>query len=434
MVTGSPKPHSGDPEEVRYALQSELTELLRRACRAQPLLLVADDLHWADFDTLHLLRRLARVAPETRLLVVAACRDRGEELEPALVDTLADLCRLDGVTRLALGNLSDEELSEFIRGSTGAAADPELASVIGELTEGMPLLLCELWRDLNDQGAVEVSDAGARLARPVAELHGPEHVRELVQHRLSRLARETTAMVEQAAVFGTRFEVRVLADTLETKPAALAARLEEAIRGGMVEELPTPEPSFRFTHELFRRAVCEGIPGIRRAELHLRAGEALERVHQTDPARVLPELAHHFTLAAPVAGTERATDYNLRAAEAAMADGAFREAAARLRSALTLGIADPRERALAQVRLAYILRETGRTYEAEALLAASLESEIDTEVRGHAALVLVLRLTHELWDPVPNPHGSRQSRRRRSGRSRSSATRAASPRPDGCSP
>jgi len=84
-----------------YAVQSAVTELLRRMGRVQPLLLVADDLHRADGETLHFLRRLARSAPEARLLVLAAYRDAGDELEPALSDTVADLLRLDAVVRLS---------------------------------------------------------------------------------------------------------------------------------------------------------------------------------------------------------------------------------------------------------------------------------------------------------------------------------------------
>ena len=388
-LTGAPAPPPRDPAEDRYALQSALSELLRQVSRAQPVLLVADDLHWADGETLHLLRRLARIAPEARLLVLAAYRDRGEEPEPVLSDTLADLSRLDGVTRLALGNLDDEEVGEFIRGATGASAEPGLATAIGALTEGTPLLLCELWRDMREQGALEVTDAGVRLTRPLAEIHGPEQVRDLVHHRLAQLAPEVTLTLEHAAVLGPRFELRVLAAATGVEPTGLAAALEQAGRRGFVEELPEPEPTYRFSHELVRRAVYDQIPAVRRAELHLRAGQALERLEPADTTRHLPELAHHFTLAAPVTGRERAVDYNLRAAERAIAAAAYNEAAASLRSALAVGIDDPRERARIQVELAFLLNETGHIAEAAAVLARSLEAATGLEERGIAARALL---------------------------------------------
>src|SRR5262245_63705666 len=98
----------------------------------------------------------------------------------------------------------------------------------------------------------------------------------------------------------------------------------------MIEQLPERGLTYRFTHELVRRAVYDLVTGPRRAELHLRIGEALERIHGADATRVLSELAHHFTLAVPLAGAERAVAYNVRASEVAIAAAAYEEAAARL--------------------------------------------------------------------------------------------------------
>ncbi len=406
-ITGPPGP-PGDPESDRYLLQSAAAELLTRVSRLQPLLLVAEDVHWADAETLLLLRRLARSSPEARMLVVATYRDRGEEIGPALSDTLAELSRLDGMTRLSLGKLSDEDVSAFIRASTDAEADGGLASTIGELTGGTPLLLCELWRDLRESGAVEVSGAGVHLSLPTSEVRGPERLRDVVRQRLSRLAPETTSTLELASVAGTQFELRVLAHAAGRTQATVATAVEEAIRHGLVEELPESVPAWRFTHELVRRAVYDRIPGIRRAELHLRVGEALESVHAADPARFLPELAHHFTLAAPVAGIERAVDYNLRAADAATASAAFEEAAARLSTALELGIADPRERARTQVELGYLLNEAGRGSESRLMLAAGLDAATGLEERGIAARALVHEIGHRMGDPDLDPDEMRK--------------------------
>ena len=158
-----------------------------------------------------------------------------------------------------------------------------------------------------------------RLSRPVAEVRGPERIREVVQQRLSRLSPETSHMIELAAVAGPRFELRVVATAAGLDQAALTEAVVHAARDGIIEELPDAVPACRFTHELVRRAVYDPIPRIRLPQLHLLVGEALERDHAPDLARVLPELAHHFTIAAPVAGAERGVDYNLRAAEAATA-------------------------------------------------------------------------------------------------------------------
>ena len=218
------------------------------------------------------------------------------------METLAELSRLDATTRLSLGRLGVAELDEFVRASTAADAPGELAAAIGELTGGTPLLVCELWRDLRESGAVEVTDGGVRLTRPLDELRGPERLRDVVRQRLARLTREAAAMLDLAAVAGPRFELRVVADAAGLDRGGLADAVGELIRRGLVEELPEPAAACRFTHELVRRAVYDRIAGIDRAALHLRVGEALERAHAADPTRVLPELAHHFTLATPLVG------------------------------------------------------------------------------------------------------------------------------------
>jgi len=365
---------------------------------------VADDIHWADTETLHLLERLARTAPEGRTLVVAAFRDGGDDVRPELADALPDLSRLAGVTRVTAGNLGQEAVSAFIRASTDAEAPAELAAAISELTDGTPLLLCELWRELRESGAVEVAESRVRLSRPLAELRGPERVRDIVRQRLSRLAPAATALVELAAVAGPRFELRVLGEAGALDHGELVAAVDEAAGSGMIEELPEPVPACRFTHELVRRAVYDRIAGLRRAELHLRVGEALEQLYAADPGRVLLELAHHFTLAAPVAGAARAIDYNLRAGEAAIAAAAFVDAAARLSSALALGIDDPRERARTQMELGHVLNELGRHRESYEIMVESLDAATGLEERGLAAHVLVQRSSQRLFsEPGVDP-------------------------------
>jgi DNA-binding SARP family transcriptional activator len=387
----------GEPDG--RTLRDAAVELLHRLARLQPLVLVADDLHWADAETLHLVRRLATTAPEARLLVLAAYRDRGEEGGSVFADTLGELTRLDAVTRLSLGRLTNDEVGDFIRASAEADAAGDLVSAIGELTGGTPLMVCELWRDLTESGVVDVSGDGLELRRPLAELRGPERLRDVLRQRLSRLGAATGAVLELAAVAGPRFELRVLAAASQLDRTTLTAALAEAIRRGLIEELPGPLASYRFTHELVRRVVYDGVTGIERAQLHLQLGEALEQAYRADTARVVSELAHHFTLGAAVAGVERAVDYNRRAADAALAASAFEEAAARLSTALELGIADPRERARTEVELGFLLTEMGRRSEGSALLAASLDTATGLEERGIAARALVARIGNRMGDP-----------------------------------
>ena len=110
----------------------------------------------------------------------------------------------------------------------------------------------------------------------------------------------------------------------------------------MIEELPSRRLAYRFTHELVRRALYDRLSGVRRAEMHLRVGEALER-SEGRSGRALADLAHHFAAAAPLDEAQRGIEYNVAAARAAAAAVAFDEAATRLRTALELGIEEPRQ-------------------------------------------------------------------------------------------
>ena len=200
--------------------------------------------------------------------------------------------------------------------------------------------MCELWRAFVETGAVEVAGGVIRLTRPPAEIGSPESVREVVSQRLSRLSPATTDLLELAATAGSEFELDIVRAAAGLDEPALLAALDEAVRSGMLEELPARGLAYRFTHELVRRALYDRLSGMRRAELHLRVGEALE-----GPAgrsgRALADLAHHFAAAAPFGGTERGVEYNVLAARAASAALAFDEAATRLRTALELGIDEP---------------------------------------------------------------------------------------------
>jgi len=269
------------------------------------------------------------------------------------------------------------------------------------LTDGTPLLVCELWRELAASDAVHVDSGRITLARPVSEIRGPRRIHELIEERLARLPDEAASMVETAAVTGSRFELRVVAAAARLDRTKLAAAVGHAVSSGIVEELPATVPGGRFTHELIRRAVYDRIPLVRLPELHLRVGEALEDAYVAHTDTVVPDLAHHFTLAAPIDGNGRAVGYNLRAAEAARESVANDEAIARLSTALELGIDDPREHARVQSDLGYLLHESGRVAEAMAVWVASVTAATTLEERGLATRALVHSAQAQLQsDPV----------------------------------
>jgi DNA-binding CsgD family transcriptional regulator len=375
-VGALPDPLPGDPDSERHRLHTAVADLLARVSRRHPLLLAVEDLHWADGPTLFLLRHLARAAPDARMLLLATFRDTEADMPGELANALVDLRRAEGVVRVALTGLRDDEVVEFVRRSAGGELDPtlrDLAPVMSELTDGNAFLMTELWRTLTETGAVEIGDGTGRLVRPLAELRSPESVRDVVSDRLSRLAPATVAVLETAAVAGSEFALDVVRRAVEVDERTLLAALDESVRSGMIETASATAPAYRFTHELVRRALYDRLPALRRAELHLRVGTSLEDALPATPIRGLADVAHHLAAAGSLGDRERAIDYNLRAARAAMGALASEQAATHLRKALALGIEDPAERAEIQLELGSACQAAGSWADASDAFTAAAE-------------------------------------------------------------
>jgi DNA-binding CsgD family transcriptional regulator/tetratricopeptide (TPR) repeat protein len=369
------EPVHADPDTERHRLHMAFAELLANVSAGRPLLLILEDGHWADAPTLLLLRHLARSAWNARLLLLATFRDSDVDLPDVLSETLADLRRSDDVVRMRLAGLSDAEIADLVRRATGCEPDSELselAATIHGLTDGNAFLVCELWRELEESGTVEVLGGEIRVARPLAEIGTPESVGEVVSQRLSRLDPSTNFLLELAAAAGPEFELDLVRRAAGLAEPDLRAALDEAVGSGMIEEVGSRRLVYRFTHEIVRRALYDRLSQARRAELHLSVAEALDRPGAAS-GRNLADLAHHFGAAAPLGDAGRAIDYNLRAAEAASDSLAFEEAAMRLRTAIEIGIEDEADHAEALLELGAVSHRAGKANDALESYSAAVE-------------------------------------------------------------
>ena len=391
---GLSEPVPGDPDTERHRLHAAVGDLLANVSRRQAVLLLIEDLHWADSSTLLLVRHLARAPGNARMLLLATFRDTEADMPDELSELLIGLRRVEGVERLGLAGLSDEEVAEFVRQAAGGDLEPavaELAREISELTDGNAFLMIELWRALTESDAVEVVSGIARLAQSVPALVSPESVRDVVSERVSRLASSTTEVLELAAVAGPAFNVDVVRRATGLEERSLLEALDEGARSGIVEEVPATGPAYRFTHELVRRALYDRLSALRRAELHLQVGTALEEGLGAAPTRGLAEVAHHLAAAGALGDAGRAVAYNLRAARAAMAALAFDQAAAHFRAALALGVESQSEQAEIQLELGTALHSGGGW--ADAVEAFTAAAEIgratgDADMLARAAIGL----------------------------------------------
>ncbi|MGZ4194577.1 MAG: ATP-binding protein, partial [Solirubrobacteraceae bacterium] len=333
-----PQPDPGDPETDRYRLFEAVVGLLAEISSAVPVLIVLDDLQWADRPTLLLLRHLARSPHNTRVSIMGAYRDVDQWSE-GFDAALAGLRRERLMVQLDVGGLGEAEAMELVRLRVGGTPSLELMQALYRETEGNPFFIEEIVRHLSDFG-VRSGEAGARDLERVGL---PDDIRDVISRRLERLAPGSIEWLRVAAVLGRDFDAGLLERVLGFDEDRFLAALEDALDAGLVTEAPGDPGRYSFAHALIRETLYEGMSSARRARIHRRIGLALESAATRHPDdSQIGALALHFTRAAEPEDAERAIRYGLQAGEQATAMLANEEAAAHYARALeVLDRSDP---------------------------------------------------------------------------------------------
>ena len=303
----------------RQKLFEAVLKLLLHAAGERPLLVIAEDLHWADAPTIRLLQELPRRGAETPILIVATYRDLEAEATGPLAQALVDLRREGLLERIVLQGLDRSETEALVGSCVGqSAVDAALAEQLRDQTGGNPFFIEEVLHSLN-----EPSDVAARV---------PEGVKDVIGERLNRLAPAALETLTLAAVLGTDFRLSALRIVArDPRTETLLAHLEAAVAARLVMEDPDEVDRFSFSHALVRETLYERPIASRRLRLHRQVAEALE----VAPVPVhAAELAHHYFQARHVGGAAKAVVYSLSAAEAALAIHAYEEAAEQYERAL----------------------------------------------------------------------------------------------------
>ena len=324
-ISGSASLRGVEGDARRYRFFDAVAALLGEIGAAVPLLLVFDDLHWADRPTLQLLRHLVRSPQPARALFLGTYRETDLEAGHPLHELAGDLRREGTLKRLALDGLGEAEVGELVAALGGGAVAPGFVSALHGETEGNPFFIEEVVRHIGE-GAGEL---GAEVT--LAEAGVPEGVREVTARRLRRLGDDARQVVATGAVIGREFDFDVLERVGPVTGDELVAALEEAVEARVLRETGRVG-RYAFAHALVRATLYDGISQLRRARLHGRVGEALAELRAADLDPHLPQLAHHFAAAAPVDRPERAVDFALAAARRADRLLAWEEAAEHYRA------------------------------------------------------------------------------------------------------
>ncbi|GAA0383905.1 ATPase AAA [Acrocarpospora corrugata] len=350
-----------DPGAALFALHERVLDAIGAG---DPILIVLDDLHWADAASLRLLSFAAGELGRRPVLVLATLRPEPGRDPEQLRDTLAALTREPGTERLALPPFTPGEVHAFL--GQRDVAGQELAEALYRRTGGNPFYLGELLRLLDSEHRL-----GAAAAWVAAAV--PEGVREVIERRVARLPEQTRELLSTAAVLGRDVSLDVLAAATAVPAEEVMSALEPAIATGLLVEPPDGH-DYRFSHALVRDALYAGLGRLRAARLHLKAGEALESLPGEDATLRLPLLAHHFGMAARVGGAARAVEYATAAARQAGAQRAYDEAVELWRRALAvLGGHDPGRRCDLLVELGLAHRDVGSIDGALAAVEEAIE-------------------------------------------------------------
>jgi len=325
-LTDLETPPALEPEQARFRLFSSITNFLKNAAQSQSLMLVLDDLHWADRSSLLLLEFLAREIQSSPLLVLGTYRDVEVSRGHPLSQTLGGLIREQRFLRVQLSGLAEPEVEELIQKTGPVRPPPGLSATIHRRTEGNPLFVSEIIRMLPS----DRSEGGGDYLTSI-----PEGVRDAIGRRLNLLSEGCNQVLTVASVVGREFDFQLLnALTDDLTESSLLELLDEALAAHVIEELAEGRERYQFSHALIQETLSEELSTSRKVRLHARIAEALEEIYGANVEAHAAELAYHCAEAEPVLGPEKLVHYSLLAGEQALAAYAWEEAQAHFERAL----------------------------------------------------------------------------------------------------
>jgi class 3 adenylate cyclase len=360
LSEGPPTTPVGDPAQAKLRLFESVVTLLELWARDRGLLLVLDDIHWADGSTRELLDYAARRLVRSRVMLLGTYRSDEVDRRHPLTRTVQTWRRAGLAEAVAVSAMSARDVAEMIAAILNTDdVNAELATLVDERAEGNPFVLEEMLREALDRGEILQTQTGwERSSAKVLRL--PETVREAVLLRLGRLGAEQIEVLRAAAVLGRAFEYGLLAEVAGVDEAIVLDALESAIGQQLLDEGAEGSNRYLWRHALTQEAIASDTVVPKRQRIHSRAADALLAKNGSAVA-----VASHLLGAGR---TDEAVGACVRAADEAERAVAFREAGHLLERVLP-HVSDPRERALLLFRMGHLRWMNGEPAAAEQLLA-----------------------------------------------------------------
>ena len=321
-IPGLPPTKATDPESERFLLFSAVVALLSVASETQPVLLVLDDLQWADPASLLLLRHVVSSDLAVKLLVIGTYRDTEISRSSSLVEMVGAVRRHGEVSRIELAGLDDGGVVSLIEAAAGHYLDDTavgLAHAVHRETDGNPFFVTEVLRHLSETGVIyQDADAQWKAKDDFDELSLPDSVREVVAARVVHLGKTAERVLSMAAVIGREFDLDLLARVTADPEDELIDILDSAAAVALVRELADVPGRYSFAHALIQHTLYEDLGPTRRARAHRVVAEELEELCGGNPGRRVGELARHWFNATQPVDLDKAIEYSRQAADAAL--------------------------------------------------------------------------------------------------------------------
>jgi tetratricopeptide (TPR) repeat protein len=299
-------------EQDRLRLYEAVTQFLISISNDKPVLLLLDDMHWADQVSLGLLEHYVMGSSNSRILTLVGYRTEDVNADSPLSKTLMRLNRERLLETVAIKDLTMEETVEFIKRIFGEeAVTPEFADIILHRTGGNPFFMEEVLRSLVEDGTIFRTEKGWDR-RPIQEIVLPDSVKSVLKSRLTKLGPETLNVLTMASVIGSEFEFEVLRKVTQTQEEALLERLEESITAGLISEVPNRKDTFRFCDNRIRELLLGNLIQSRRMRYQIRIAESMEKAYSKILDSQAETIAAHFSEGGD---TERTIKYSILAGD-----------------------------------------------------------------------------------------------------------------------
>ena len=355
------------PEQQRHYLFKNYAEFVDRASRGRALVVLLDDLQWADDATVQLLQHLAPQLGQTPVLVLGTYRDVELDAERPFTKTLETLTRKRLTKKLKLGPLPEAGVRALLAELGGPSPPDTLVAGIHRATEGNAFFVEEVFQHLKEDAALFDDEGGWRADLEVEELDVPEGVRSVIGRRLERVSQESQRVLTLGAVIGRGFSLELLEAVGDVTGETLLTALEEAEEHVLIVPVSKRETRWEFSHALIRQTLADGLSVPRRQRLHLRVAEAMERTAGAAVEMHASDLAHHFYQAGASADPTTTVRYLMVAGDRGLETGAVEEALQHFERASSLMPAED------QAAHAAVLRKRGVAHRGAGLWENSLE-------------------------------------------------------------